>query len=198
MLRAGVVENVDLGLRLTTTSVRLDGKWRLAHGGNESPGLREHERTSLDLAVGLGLSRHLFKSPVLDALEVVEMDDFSRYDVEVPLYLSFDVGDIFKAYAVPKYVFSRTRMDEKLVDFSQDGKDVTGFDVVLPARVNSHFAGATLGVAVGYKYVHLYAELTAGYTHCRPTFFGQERDLGGVTLYPAIGLAVKNLAPLSQ
>jgi hypothetical protein len=195
MVRAGLVENLDVGLRLTTSSVRLDGKWRLAHGGNASPLLREHERTSLDLAIGLGVSRHLFKSPVLDVLEVVEMDDFSRYDVEVPLYLSFDVGDIFKAYAVPKYVFSRTRMDQKLVDFSQDGKELTGFDVVLPARVNSHFAGATLGVAVGYKYVHLYAELTAGYTHCRPSFFGQERDLGGVTLYPAIGLAIQNLAP---
>jgi hypothetical protein len=195
MVRAGVVDNVDLGLRLTTSSVRLDGKWRLAHGGNASPLLREYERTSLDLALGLGVSRHLFKSPVLDALEVVKMDDFSRYDVEVPLYLSVDVGDIFKAYAVPKYIFSRTHMDEKLVDFSQDGKDLTGFDVALPVRVNSHFGGATLGLALGYKYVHVYAELTAGYTHCRPSFFGQERDLGGVTLYPAIGLAIRNLAP---
>jgi hypothetical protein len=199
MVRGGLVDNVDLGLRLTTNSVRLDGKWRLAHSGTASPALREHERTSLDLAIGLGVSRHLFKSPVLDALQVVKIDDFSRYDVEVPLYLSLDLGDIFKAYAVPKYVFSHTRMDEKLVDFSQEGKDVTGFDVVLPARVNSHFAGATLGVALGYKYVHVYAELTAGYTHSRPLFFGQERDLGGVTLYPAIGIAIKNLAPeLSQ
>jgi len=195
MVRAGLVENVDVGLRLTPGSVRLDGKWRLAHGGNESPVLREHERTSLDVAVGLGVSRHLFKSPVLDVLELVKIDDFSRHDVEVPLYLSFDVGDIFKAYAVPKYVFSRTTLDEKLVDFSQDGKNLSGFDVALPVRVNSHFAGATLGVALGYKYVHLYAELTAGYTHCRPSFFGQERDLGGVTLYPAIGLAVRNLVP---
>ena len=45
----------------------------------------------------------------------------------------------------------------------------------LPAQVDSHFFGATVGVAVGYKYVHLYAELTGGYTHCRPSVFGQKR-----------------------
>jgi len=200
MIRAGLLESntLDAGLRLSTNSVRLDGKVRLLHGGDpEDSPLAPHQRKSFDLALGVGVSRHLFKSPVLDALEVVRIDEFSRWDFEIPLYVSMDLGDIFKLYAAPKYIYSRTSLDQKLVDYSQLGKDVTGFDLALPAKVSSHFFGASVGFALGYKFVHLYAELTAGYTDSRPVVFGQERDLGGVTLYPAVGIAFKNPAPLT-
>ncbi|MGZ3459325.1 MAG: hypothetical protein ACXU86_12580 [Archangium sp.] len=199
MIRTGLLESnrLDVGLRLSTTSLRFDGKVRLAHGGTpEDSPLPELQRKSYDLALGVGVSRHLFQSPVLDALEVVKIDDFSRWDVEVPVYLSMDLGDIFKLYAAPKYIYSRTSLDSKLVDYAQQGKDVSGFDLALPAEVSSHFYGASVGFALGYKYVHLYAELTAGYTACRPVLFGQPRDLGGVTLYPSVGLAFKNPLPL--
>ncbi|HYO60002.1 hypothetical protein [Archangium sp.] len=198
MIRTGLLEanTLDVGLRLSTTSLRLDGKVRLAHGGDPDFSTEpDYRRKSYDLAIGVGVSRHLFKSSVLDVLEIVKIDEFSRWDVEVPVYLSMDLGDIFKLYAVPKYIYSRTSLDSKLVDISQSGQDVTGFDLALPARVSSHFFGASLGFALGYKYVHLYAELTGGYTDCRPIIFGQRRDLGGVTLYPSVGIAIKN--PLS-
>jgi hypothetical protein len=199
MIRTGLLEShtLDLGLRLSTNSVRFDGKVRLLHAGDpEDVPLEDTQRKSFDVALGAAISRHLFKSPVLDTLEVVKIDDFSRWDVEIPLYMSMDLGDIFKLYAAPKYIYSRTRLDQKLVDYSRAGQDVTGFDMALPAQVSSHFYGASVGFALGYKYVHLYAELTAGYIDCRPVLFGQQRDLGGVTLYPAIGIAFKNPAPL--
>jgi hypothetical protein len=34
-------------------------------------------------------------------------------------------------------------------------------------------------------------EVTGGYTHSRPLLFGQYRNLGGPTFYPAAGLALK-------
>jgi hypothetical protein len=199
MIRAGLLESnsLDVGLRLSTSSVRFDTKVRLAHGGDvEDSALPDYRRKSYDIALGVGVSRHRFESPVLDALELVKIDDFSRWDVEVPVYLSMDLGDIFKLYAAPKYIYSRTSLDAKLVDYAQSGKDVSGFDLALPAEVTSHFYGASVGFALGYKYVHLYAELTAGYTQCRPVVFGERRDLGGVTLYPSVGLAFKNPLPL--
>jgi hypothetical protein len=199
MIRTGLLESnsLDVGLRLSTTSVRFDSKLRLLHGGDpDDSHLPVTQRKSLDLALGVGVARHLFKSPVLDALEVVHIDTFSRWDVEVPLYMSVDVGDIFKLYAAPKYIYSRTTLDPTLVDLGRVGTDVTGFNLELPSRVNSHFYGASVGFALGYKYVHLYAELTGGYIHSRPIVFGQARDLGGVTLYPSVGLAIKNPIPL--
>ncbi|MET0404299.1 MAG: hypothetical protein ABW123_17950, partial [Cystobacter sp.] len=176
-----------------------DGKVRLAHGGDPEDGSRPDYRTrSYDVALGLGLSRHLFRSPVFSALEVVRIEEFSRWDLEVPLYLSMDLGDIFKLYGAPKYIYSRTSLDSRLVDYSRAGQDVTGFDLRLPARVSSHFFGASVGFALGFRYVHLYAELTAGYNASRPVLFGRPRDLGGVVLYPAVGLAFKNPFPLGR
>lgn len=199
MIRTGLLESntLDVGLRLSTTSVRFDGKVRLVHGGTpEDSSLPDYQRKSYDLAIGVGYSRHVFKSPVLDALEIVKIDEFSRWDLEVPVYLSMDLGDIFKLYAAPKYIYSRTSLDSRLVDVSREGQDVSGFDLSLPAEVTSHFYGASVGFALGFRYVHLFAELTGGYTDCRPVVFGQQRDLGGVTLYPSIGIAFKNLVPL--
>lgn len=194
MIRAGLADDLDVGLRYSGISLRLDAKFRFFHSGDGLE-VAESRRKSFDMALGVGGARHSFKSPVLDALKIVQIDDFSRYDVEVPLYISTDFGDIFRLYAAPKYVFSRTSLDEKLINYAEQGKPVSGFDASLPISVNSHFIGSTFGFSLGYKYVHLFAELTGGYTACKPVVFGQQRDLGGVTFYPAIGIAFRNLGP---
>ncbi|MDC0714648.1 hypothetical protein POL68_39735 [Stigmatella sp. ncwal1] len=191
MIRAGLAENFDMGLRYSGISLRLDAKYRFLHTGNPDP-VSEDRGSSFDMAIGIGAARHFFKNPALDVLKVVEINDFSRYDVEVPLYISWDVGDIFKVYAAPKYIYGRTKLDEQLINYAEQGKPVTGFDASLPAQVNSHFAGSTFGLSLGYKYVHLYAELTGGYTFCEPWVFGAKRDLGGATFYPAAGIAFRN------
>ena len=191
MVRVGVVDRLDVGLRYSGISLRGDLKFLLAHGGDDVGRYLELGQRSYDMSLGVGVSRHFFSSPVLDVLEVVKMGEFSRYDVEVPLYLSADWGDIFKLYAAPKYIYSRTRLDARLVNYAEQGKPVSGFDATLPATVGSHFVGSTLGIAVGYRYVHLYAEVTGGYFRSRPRLFGMERDLGGVTVMPSVGLAIR-------
>jgi len=195
MVRVGVADRVDVGLRYSGISLRADGKVLLFHGGREEGGRMEAGQRSYDVALGLGVARYFFSSPVLDVLEVVQMNDFSRYDIEVPLYVSADFGDIFKLYGAPKYVYSHTRLDQRLVDYSRQGAPVTGFDATLPATVNSHFVGSTVGLSLGYRYVYLFAELTGGYVICNPTLFGAERKLGGVTFFPSFGLAIRTGGP---
>jgi hypothetical protein len=193
-IRAGLADDLDVGLRYSTNSLRLDTKYRFFHSGDGEE-VRENRRHSVDMAIGLAGARHLFKSPVFELLKVVQLDDFQRYDVEVPLYLSTDWGDIFRLYAAPKYVYSHTSLDGKLVNYAEQGKDVSGFDASLPATVKSEFVGSTIGISVGYKYVHVFAEITGGYTFCKPTLFGEPRNLGGATFYPAVGIAFRNRAP---
>jgi hypothetical protein len=193
MIRAGLVNNLDVGLRYSAISLRLDTKFRFLHAG-DGDDVPVNRRKSFDMAIGLAGARQLFKSPVLDLLKIVQAADFKRYDVEVPLYLSTDFGDIVRIYAAPKYVFSRTSLDEQLIDYAARGYEVTGFDARLPATVKSEFVGSTIGLSLGYKYVHVFAEITSGYTFCKPLLFGQVRNLGGVTLYPAVGIAFRNAA----
>lgn len=184
-LRTGLAKDLDLGLRYSVTSLRLDGKYRFLHRGDDPAG------RSLDLALGLGVARHLFEGPVFDVLGFVQLDDFSRWDLEVPLYASVEFAEVLKLYAAPKYVFSRTNLDARLVDFSQQGAEISGLDLSLPARVDTHFYGLSTGIGLGWRHVHLMLELTAGYTACNPEIFGQQRALGGVTLYPAAGVSVE-------
>lgn len=191
-IRAGLANNLDMGLRYSGISWRLDTKYRFHHSGDGAE-VPESARKSFDMAIGLAGARHSFKSPVFDVLEIVQINDFSRWDLEVPLYISTDFGDIFRLYAAPKYVYSKTHIDQQLVNYAEQGKNVTGFDVRVPATVKSEFVGSTFGLSVGYKYVHVFAELTGGYTFCKPNVFGQQRNLGGATFYPAVGIAFRNL-----
>jgi hypothetical protein len=180
-----------VGLRYSTSgSLKADVKYRFLHRGP-----REFEGGIMtpryDFAVGLVGSKYFFQSPVITVLEYVQLGDFSRWDMEIPAYFSIEWGEILKFWVAPKYVYSRTTFDEKLVNLSDTASSITNYDVSLPSAVNTHFFGASVGFGAGYRWVHLMLELTAGYTYCRPTIFGQQRNLGGLTLYPAIGLDLK-------
>jgi len=189
-VRTGVVQNLDAGVRYSLNAVRLDAKYRFFHQ-DDGPGVPEGSQSSFDIAAGLGVSKYLFNNPLVDALQFVKLGNFDRWDLEVPLYISWESGDVFRFYGGPKYIFSRTTFDERLVNTSGQASLITGLDLSLPARVDIHFVGATVGIMVGYKYVFLILELTGGYTFSNPVVLGQRRDLGGATLFPNIGLALR-------
>jgi hypothetical protein len=190
-VRTGILpEDWDVGLRYSVNAFRLDTKYRLFHY-THNPELPEYKRANVDVSLGLGVSKYLFENPALKLLKYVQLDKFSRWDLEVPLYTTIDLGDIFKFYGALKYVYNRTSIDATLVNYSQHAANISGVEVGLPRLVHSHFFGASAGVAAGYKYAHVMLELTGGYTHCAPYLFGRRRQLGGATFYPAIGLGLK-------
>lgn len=191
-VRTGLMqEDMDIGFRYSGNAYRLDTKYRFFHSGDDRPEIPLYKRPSVDMAVGLAVSKYQFSGWLFDALEYVQLNDFSRWDIEVPAYFSFDYGDILKMYVAPKYLWSRTSLDPELVNISLQATNIADYDVRLPRVVYMHFVGSSFGVAVGYKYAHLYAEFTGGYTFCDPKIGGQVRHLGGVTVYPAAGIALK-------
>ena len=189
-VRTGVLrEDGDAGLRVTGNSVRVDGRYRLFHAEKDGPDWLN--RRSTDVTLGVGVTRFFFSNPLFTALKLVAVDGFSRWDVDVPLYVSTDYGQVLKLYATPRYLFSRTALDSQVVELARMAADTLGTGGGLPAVVDMHFAGATGGVAVGYGPLHLYLELTAGYTFCAPELFGTRAQLGGATFYPAVGLTFR-------
>ena len=196
--RVGIFDFLEAGLRYSVNQVRLDVKWRFAHLGD--PDTRASPaRRSIDFAVGVAVSRHLFQSPVVEALEFVKLGDFERWDFEFPLYASVDFNPYFGLYASPKYIYGVTTMDEKLVEIGDtvnsivDGQccgDVIALDTRIPARVDTHFVGATLGLRAGHPRVYGFLELTLGNTWADAQILGQRRQLGGFTVQPNLGLAV--------
>jgi hypothetical protein len=196
--RVGLFKNFDAGFRYSTNALRLDAKYRVFHADDAGPEGTGGNGRSTDVALGLGGSKYLFASPVLDLLGYVKLDDFSRWDVEATVYLSHDFNKYVGLYAAPKYLYSTTSMDEHLVAATQDMTDLlSGYgtygatpDVRLPSTVQMHFIGATAGLRVGIPQISLFLELTLGDTIANVKFLGKTRALGGFTAYPAGGLAV--------
>lgn len=186
-LRVGIVRNLDAGLRVATNAVRLDAKYRLLHSGDE--GAEKPIGRSTDLALDVGVSKYLFTSPVVNMLGYVSLDHFDRWDFEGSLVLSHDLSKWFGLYGGLRYQYSRTTMDENLVKLSWVAGELTRTDVSVPAALDAHVAGGTVGMRAGHPYLSLLLEVTAGHTVALARVLGRSRDLGGLTLYPAIGLA---------
>jgi hypothetical protein len=207
MLRLGLVDNLDIGLKYSSNALRLDGRYRLYHASRydelsaqaqQSTGspnqfvqslTKDAQQDSTDIALGVGVSRYLFKSPVVEFLQFVKMGDFSRWDVDVTLYLSRDFIRYLGLYGAVKYVWSRTDSDQTLVRFSQQASQIIKTDVSVPARVDAHFLGGTFGLRAGIPQISLYLELTVGNTWATAKVLQEVRSIGGLTLYPAVGLA---------
>ncbi len=187
--RTGIVEDVDAGLKLSTTAVGLDARYQFWKGGDEK---EMHQHAS----IGLGVSRYLFSNPLFDALELVQVGDFSRWDIEIPVLFSFEHARIAMGYVGLKYVHTRFSIDETLFALQQAA---TRFGApLLTDRITApmHFYGGVFGFGIGYQHVWLLLELNAGYVWLRPRLYSfvdetvASRNLGGITLYPAIGLVV--------
>lgn len=211
-LRVGLFRNFDAGLRYSSNAIRLDGRYQLFHLGDDlnpdgtrRPSPKDFKARnfgeggrSTDIALGVGVSKYLFSSKVLDVLQYVEMGDFSRWDVDATLYVSHDFIKYFGLYVAPKYVWSTTSFDETLVRVSEVANQVVETrcnntdsvcpDVSLPDKVDMHFVGATAGLRAGIPAISVYLELTAGNTFATARILGVDRQLGGLTLYPAGGL----------
>ncbi len=191
-MRVGVVDDFDVGGKYSVNAVKLDGKYRIVHMGEqdvaEPPDDETHD--SFDVAVGFGGTKYIFANPVVQLLDYVDMGKFDRYDLEVPVYISVDLGSHFGLYLVPKWIYSHVTFDEKLVKLSQQCACHTGVDTTLPATVDVNFLGATAGLNAGWRRFKVFAEITAGHTFAKPMLFGKPRDLGGTTLYPSVGFAI--------
>lgn len=182
-IRTGIVDNLDAGFRLATTGARLDVKYRFFQSADS----RHH------LSIGLGGSKYFFSGPVFDALAFVKVEDFSRYDVEVPLLYTYEAGDIFRFYGGAKFIRSWFSMSSKLVR-AQSVAESNGSPTFFRSEEQMTFAGATFGIMLGYKHVFVSAELTSGLVIAEPAIYSfvtkqpEKRNLGGATFFPALGL----------
>lgn len=151
-----------------------------------------------DVTLGIGGSKYLFSSKVLDVIEYLEMGNFTRWDADATIFLSHDFSKHPGFYFAPKYVWSTTSFDETLVRVSEAANQVVEArcnssnsvcpDVSLPDKVIMRFVGATAGLRKGIPSISVYLELTAGNTFATARVLGVTRQLGGLTLYRAGGL----------
>jgi hypothetical protein len=183
MARYGVADNVDVGLRYSTTGLHGDVK------------LQFLDAAGWHGAVSLGFQHHIYSGIIFDLLEYIDVKDFSRNDIELPVLfgrsfgyrgLRRSAGDANvsgvkmsgRIWFGPKYILSRTKIDAKL----------TNIDASLQTSENFSYLGGTLGGAVGISGLEAFVEVTTMYLDAKATILDQRRQLGGIVVMPTIGV----------
>ena len=189
--RVGVFHNFDVGFRYSINSMRGDAKLRLFHSG-DAEGWDEPRGRSYDIAIGAGVSKYLIGNPINGQLSGVRIDDFNRWDLEIPVYFNADWNSHIGVYFVPKLLLSRTTMTTTFAARPCGCGDgtIAEPETRSAASVNMMFYGATMGLRFGGWRVQGLLEVTVGNTEATPMLFGKKRTLGGATIQPAVGLGV--------
>ena len=185
--RVGVFNNFDLGFRYSINSMRGDAKFRLYHSG-DAEGWDETRGRSYDVAIGAGVSKYILGTPV-SVVGGVKLDNFNRWDLEIPVYFSADWNSHIGVYFVPKVLLSRTTLTQTFPARPCSCGGTTP-ESTSEASVNMMFYGATLGLRFGGWRVTGLLEATVGNTEAYPVIAGKKRSIGGATIQPNIGLAV--------
>jgi hypothetical protein len=180
--RFGLTSFWDVGARLSSNDWALDSKVRLF---KRPLGKELTHSAALDLRYA-----HVdISNPLVTALDFVNMGGFSRFDVEATGLYTINARDQVRLYGGPKAVYTRFEFDERAFKFGNAATDFAGLPPLAGSLHDTMwFFGGVGGLAATYKRATVYTELNAGYTRLRPELFGKKRNLGGLTLYPAVGV----------
>jgi hypothetical protein len=171
-----VADRVEIGVRYAGQG------WRV--GARYQPLRREDG--PFDLVVGLGVARSAFKIPIGEFIPVIEVDDFRRWTVDVPVTVGTS-RSWFRVWAGPKLVYSRFETAIRLV-IPNELPEIATF------AGHSTFIGGMGGLALGYRKLFVGLELTVGNlsgstaTALSTTGVARAADLGGTVVYPAFGI----------
>jgi hypothetical protein len=189
-LRTGLGPNFDVGARWTPLTLRADAKWRLIGG--------EEEGSSFSLAVLGGAEYFTYNWLLVDLQDYLQeeyalfhhvtLDDPTRIDAEVAVIASGKIFALFHPYGALKYRAGAFNVPLTLHIDHPDYEPVTVSDNI---RGVVHYAGGTLGMGFGWRWLRLFAEVTAMMAVSQVVVLDETVDVGGPTLYPAMGVAIE-------
>ncbi len=142
-----------------------------------------------DVTIGLGIQRSGFSLPIGDILPIVRLDEFARWNIDIPLVAGRQ-GDFYRIWGGPRLVYSHYGASLALSAPGAGGA-VASEDL---ARVSGQGAifGLQGGAAIGYKVLFLAFELTVvrflGTARLDAFGAGRDIDTGTWILYPGVAL----------
>ncbi|WP_437309539.1 hypothetical protein [Sorangium sp. So ce388] len=173
----------ELNLRYTGSALRLGTRYQLL----------KRDKHGVDLTAGAGVGRYVIDLPVGSILGLVELEDFTRWQIDLPIQIG-TAGTWYRVWGGPRLMF--TTFDTALV------VDLPAFTGYPGERELASFSGTGLyvggqaGVALGYKHVFLGFELTLAeiFSSGELAVLGERAvavDLDSFIIYPSIGLMLE-------
>lgn len=185
MGKMGVAKHWDVGLRLATTQFGCEVKSQMIDTEDGLDG-----SFLLGYSHGFGLAATGAIEKIYDVFETIKMIEYKRHNFDVGFLLGKEWKSIFSLYGGPRYIFSYIKLEQNA---AKAAELVDGLDEIpsVSKRNGMHQIGGVVGLMVGYKYVFLNVELTALWVGFKPTVFGREANLSGLSIQPSIGLTAK-------
>jgi hypothetical protein len=167
-------ERWELGLRFAASGLRFGARRQLL--------LQEDSR--VDLTVGLGAGLGIFTPPVGDVLESVEVNDFQRWNFDVPVVFG-QHASWYRWWAGPRFYFSSVsqRMTLAVPNAPEVSAKVSG---------QAFYVGGVAGVAFGYQRIFIGPEMAVvglfGNAQMDALGVRTQTDLSALVLYPAFAV----------
>jgi hypothetical protein len=172
------LERLEIGLRYAGAAYRLGARYQLL----------DRVTGPMDLTVGLGISRFTYSFPLSDQIPILELEDFSRWQLDVPL-LAGTSRDFFRVWIGPKLLATSFQTRLTLTVPTETEATVASFDGT------AVFVGGQAGVALGYRKLFVAFELTMvealGTAHLRSqalTPQTHDSKISSFTIFPSVGL----------
>lgn len=171
------LDRFEVGLRYSGAAWRLGGRYQL---------LRQ-EGNGVALAAGVGVARFTFEFPVDKILGVVEVEKFSRWQIDLPLVIGRS-GSWYRWWAGPRFLWSTYHTGLKL-DLPPTIDDVVFASFDGTAR----YLGGQAGIAVGYRWAFIALELTVAHVAADATLTvvalsASEYAVRDVVFYPSVAI----------
>jgi hypothetical protein len=176
-----IVDRLELGIRYAGAGWRFGGRYQIWR----------HETDPFDMTIGAGISRSAYEIPLASYIPVLEVDDFTRYTVDVPLQIGTS-RSYYRVWGGPKFLYSHFSTAMRLSIPGTDTSDLASFEG------STLYYGGQVGFAIGYKYVFLAFELTlaqiSGHGNAKTVpvdssgeALARDTSISGFIIYPAFG-----------
>ncbi len=169
---------LELSLRYAGSALRLGTRYQIL----------DRATAPFDLSLGLGASRFTYEVPFSSFVPVLELDDFTRWQLDVPLLIGMQ-NRWFRAWGGPRFV--ATFFDAAL------RLDLRAEEPIMASLSGSaYYVGGQAGIGFGYRWLFVAFELTitqmVGDARFQAPLLrdSPRRDVetSGLVIYPALGL----------
>lgn len=170
--RVGVGSHFEGGLAYTGRAVRADMR-------------RSFDEGAWSLSLGLGLSAALSGRQQGTDLPNVSLGSLRGYGGDIPILVGWEAPNgIYKLWTGLRGGFERYVVET----LSSEPKDITIGTPPIRLEGNRYWGGGVLGLATGFRHVHVALEISAAYQAVDGEYNGTKVTVNGVTLVPATAL----------
>jgi hypothetical protein len=172
-------DSLELNLRYSS------GGWR---GGVRRQFLTQ-EQSGVDFTAGAAFGYHSVEFPIDKVLDILTLEDFKRYSLEVPVVLGVH-SPWYRVWGGPRFILAHysTAMNLNLPATGSTPAEIVAASVEGTAT----FIGAQFGAALGYAHLFVAVELTIARLISTAALsapgLDQELDVGGTIVYPGIAV----------